>query len=112
MACTAGDGVRQLRRGEGMQGPDAVKFLEGLVVGDIAGIPNGSGSLSVFTNEKGGIIDDTVITKVCPLISSFILQGMNLYSLIEKETLNQDCHQGLSPHNNNKPVSSPRLAPS
>lgn len=47
------------------QGKDAVKFLEGLVVGDIAGLADGTGSLSVFTNEKGGIIDDTVITKVC-----------------------------------------------
>ena len=47
------------------QGKDAIKFLEGLVVGDIAGIPDGQGSLSVFTNEQGGIIDDTVITKAC-----------------------------------------------
>ena len=39
-------------------------FLEKLVVGDVKGITNGFGSLSVFTNEKGGIIDDTVITKV------------------------------------------------
>jgi len=35
-----------------------------LVVGDVAGITPGTGSLSVFTNEKGGIIDDTVVTKV------------------------------------------------
>lgn len=47
-----------------IQGKDAVPFLEHLVVGDIAGIPNGSGSLSMFTNENGGIIDDTVVTKV------------------------------------------------
>lgn len=47
-----------------LQGKDAVPFLEKLVVGDVAGIKNGSGSLSVFTNEQGGIIDDTVITKV------------------------------------------------
>ena len=46
------------------QGKDAVQFLEQLVVGDIAGIENGSGSLSMFTNENGGIIDDTVVTKV------------------------------------------------
>ncbi len=50
---------------QGVQGKDAVPFLEKLVVGDVAGIKNGSGSLSVFTNEQGGIIDDTVITKVC-----------------------------------------------
>lgn len=47
-----------------LQGKDAVKFLEQLVVGDIAGIPSGSGSLSMFTNENGGIVDDTVVTKV------------------------------------------------
>ena len=47
-----------------LKGKDAVSFLEGLVVGDIAGLADGTGSLSVFTNEKGGIIDDTVITKV------------------------------------------------
>jgi aminomethyltransferase len=47
-----------------LQGKDAIKFLEGLVTGDIAGLADGTGSLSVFTNEKGGIIDDTVITKV------------------------------------------------
>jgi aminomethyltransferase len=34
------------------------------VVGDIAGLAPGTGTLSVFTNEKGGVIDDTVITKV------------------------------------------------
>ncbi len=47
-----------------MQGKDAISFLEGLVVGDIQGLADGTGSLSVFTNEKGGIIDDTVVTKV------------------------------------------------
>lgn len=45
------------------QGKDAVKFLEQLVIGDIGSIANGSGALSMFTNEKGGIIDDTVVTK-------------------------------------------------
>ncbi|KAL4856122.1 Aminomethyltransferase [Chlorella vulgaris] len=49
-----------------LKGKDAVKFLEGLVVGDIAGLADGTGTLSVFTNEKGGIIDDTVVTKVSP----------------------------------------------
>lgn len=53
------------------QGKDAVPFLEKLVVGDIQGIENGSGTLSVFTNEKGGIIDDSVITKVLQVCLSF-----------------------------------------
>ena len=44
-------------------GKDAVKFAESLVVADLVNLPAGSATLSVFTNEKGGIIDDTVITK-------------------------------------------------
>jgi len=29
-------------------------------------LKDGTGTLSVFTNEKGGIIDDTVVTRVTP----------------------------------------------
>lgn len=47
-----------------LKGKDTIKFLEKLVVCDIGSIPDGSGSLSVLTNEQGGCIDDTVITKV------------------------------------------------
>jgi len=43
-------------------GKDRVKFLEKVVVGDIGGLAPGYGCLSLVTNEKGGIIDDTVIT--------------------------------------------------
>ena len=58
-----------------MQGPDTVKFLEKLLVADLAEIQIGSGSLSLWTNENGGIVDDTVLTKVseaqlCSLLSS------------------------------------------
>lgn len=64
------------------QGKDAVPFLEQLVVGDIAGIPDGSGSLSMFTNEKGGIIDDTVVTKV-PLASTALHRHLSFIRLNE-----------------------------
>jgi len=43
-------------------GKDRAAFLEKIVVGDIAGLAPGSGLLSLVTNAKGGIIDDTVIT--------------------------------------------------
>jgi aminomethyltransferase len=43
-------------------GKDRVKFLEKLVVGDIAGLSEGHGCLSLVTNDQGGILDDTVIT--------------------------------------------------
>lgn len=43
-------------------GKDRVKFIEKLVVSDIASLKEGEGRLSLITNERGGIIDDTVIT--------------------------------------------------
>jgi aminomethyltransferase len=50
--------------GSSIRGKDAIKFTERIVVGDIAGLKNGTGTLSVVTNEHGGIIDDTVVTKI------------------------------------------------
>ncbi|XP_034297155.1 aminomethyltransferase, mitochondrial isoform X1 [Pantherophis guttatus] len=43
-------------------GRDRVKFIESLVVGDIAELKPDQGTLSLFTNEKGGIIDDLIVT--------------------------------------------------
>eukprot|EP00798_Chlamydomonas_sp_ICE-L_P008260 gene8261-1529_t len=56
-----------------LKGKNAVEFMESLVVGDIQSLKDGTGSLSVFTNEKGGIIDDTVVTK---------LNGEELYIVV------------------------------
>ncbi|KAF9961017.1 hypothetical protein BGZ72_005140 [Mortierella alpina] len=44
-------------------GKDRIKFYESLTVADIENLPVGSSTLSVFTNENGGIIDDTIICK-------------------------------------------------
>lgn len=44
------------------RGRDRSAFLETVVVGDVAGLEEGAGCLSLVTNERGGIIDDTVIT--------------------------------------------------
>ncbi|KAG0770394.1 hypothetical protein G6F57_004121 [Rhizopus arrhizus] len=42
-------------------GKDRNKFFERLVVADLHQLPIGQGTLSLFTNEQGGIIDDTII---------------------------------------------------
>lgn len=47
----------------GVFGRDREDFIESLTVGDIKGLKEGESRLSVFTNENGGIIDDTVVTK-------------------------------------------------
>ncbi|XP_072933383.1 aminomethyltransferase, mitochondrial [Epargyreus clarus] len=45
-------------------GKDCVAWLESICPLDLQGLPNGSGSLSVFLNNKGGIIDDLIVNKV------------------------------------------------
>ncbi|URE10953.1 The glycine cleavage system catalyzes the degradation of glycine (By similarity) [Musa troglodytarum] len=50
--------------GLSLRGRDCIPFLETLVVADLAGLRPGTGTLTVFTNERGGAIDDSVVTKV------------------------------------------------
>jgi len=61
-------------------GADRAKFLERIVVGDIAGLADGHGLLSLVTNEKGGIIDDTVITNAGDHIYMVINGGKCLHT--------------------------------
>ena len=44
-------------------GSNATNFMEGVVVGDIHGLKQGQSTLSLITNEKGGIIDDCIVNK-------------------------------------------------
>ncbi|KAJ2181245.1 hypothetical protein GGF45_001616, partial [Coemansia sp. RSA 551] len=44
-------------------GADRHRFLEHLVVADLKELPVGGSTLSLFTNDKGGIEDDTIITQ-------------------------------------------------
>nr|CAG4636971.1 EOG090X057R [Ceriodaphnia reticulata] len=46
-----------------IHGKDKVKFMESIMVGDIQSLPDNHGTLSVFTTETGGIIDDFIVTK-------------------------------------------------
>lgn len=69
-------------------GKDAVKFIEKMVVGDIAGLKEGEARLSLIMNERGTIVDDTVITNAgdhiymvvngaCKVIEMHILSNMS-----------------------------------
>lgn len=46
-----------------IHGKDRINFLESLVVADIEGLDDNTGTLSLFTTESGGIIDDLIINK-------------------------------------------------
>lgn len=45
-------------------GKDKYDFLESLCVGDLKELKEGSGTLTVFLNDKGGIIDDSIVTNM------------------------------------------------
>lgn len=47
-----------------VRGKDAAACLETVCTADILDMPVGSGSLTVFTNEQGGILDDLIVNKV------------------------------------------------
>ena len=55
-----------------VHGKDRVAFLERVVVGDIANLEVGQATLSLIPNAKGGIMDDTVITKEEDYISMVV----------------------------------------
>ena len=44
-----------------ISGKDRVAFMEKLICADVAGLKEGEAALTVFTNEKGGVIDDAII---------------------------------------------------
>lgn len=44
-------------------GRDRIKFIESLVVSDIEGMDQNQGTLTLFTNNNGGIIDDLIVSK-------------------------------------------------
>jgi aminomethyltransferase len=46
-----------------ISGPSATAFLEYLTPSSLSSLPEFASTLSVFLNENGGIIDDTVICK-------------------------------------------------
>ena len=46
-----------------VSGSDRVEFIESLVVGDVAGLADDHGMLTLFTNEPGGIIDDLIVSR-------------------------------------------------
>lgn len=46
-----------------VHGKDRIRFLESLVVADIEGLANNTGTLSLLTTDEGGIIDDLIINR-------------------------------------------------
>jgi aminomethyltransferase len=45
-------------------GKDAIECFESITTADIQGLAKGSGTLTVFTNDQGGILDDLIVNRV------------------------------------------------
>jgi len=43
-------------------GKDRARFMERITVADVQNMPEGLGSLSLITNDQGGVIDDCIVT--------------------------------------------------
>ncbi|XP_017492840.1 PREDICTED: aminomethyltransferase, mitochondrial [Rhagoletis zephyria] len=64
-----------------VRGKCAISCMESLCTADIQGMPDGTSSLTVFTNSNGGIFDDLIVSKV---------NGHTLYVVSNAEMKTQD----------------------
>lgn len=64
-----------------------------MVVGDIAGLAEGEGRLSLVTNENGGILDDTVITNAGDHIY-MVVNGATKFGDMEHFQKHLDAYDG------------------
>ncbi|XP_023013552.2 aminomethyltransferase, mitochondrial [Leptinotarsa decemlineata] len=47
-----------------IRGTKCIDYFESICTADIQGLKNNSASLTVFTNENGGILDDLIVSKI------------------------------------------------
>lgn len=46
-----------------LSGKDCIEYMESVCTADIHNLIKGGSTLTVFTNENGGILDDLIVTK-------------------------------------------------
>ncbi len=64
-----------------IHGKDKFDFIEALCVSDIKELKEGSGTLTTFTNDQGGIIDDSIVTNMEKYISIVFNAGRKVIDL-------------------------------
>uniref|UniRef100_A0A182IUQ9 Aminomethyltransferase n=1 Tax=Anopheles atroparvus TaxID=41427 RepID=A0A182IUQ9_ANOAO len=47
-----------------LRGKDVISCFESICTADVKGLRNGTGTLTVFTNSSGGILDDLIVNRV------------------------------------------------
>lgn len=64
-----------------VSGKDRIEFIESLCVSDIKELKEGSGLLTTFTNDRGGIIDDSIVTNMKGYLSLVFNAGRKLIDI-------------------------------
>uniref|UniRef100_A0A8C6IRE4 Aminomethyltransferase n=1 Tax=Melopsittacus undulatus TaxID=13146 RepID=A0A8C6IRE4_MELUD len=88
-------------------GQDRIRFMESLVVGDIAELKPGQGTLTLLTNERGGIMDDLIVTNT---LEDHLYVVSNA-SCADKDLAIMRVHGCLNPVGGGKAVSQPPASP-
>lgn len=73
-----------------IHGKDRAAFMEKVVVGDIQELPANMGTLSLITNDKGGLIDDCIVTNAGDHIYMVINAGHESKDLPHMEAIMAD----------------------
>lgn len=88
-------------------GRDRVRFLESLVVGDIAELRPGQGTLTLLTNERGGIMDDLIVINT----AEDHLYVVSNAGCADKDRAVMEVRAGLGQGRAPRPVPTPRPHP-
>jgi len=73
-----------------IHGKDRAAFMERVVVGDIRDLPANMGTLSLITNDKGGLVDDCIVTNAGDYIYLVINAGHEEKDLPHMEAILAD----------------------
>ncbi|CAD7001125.1 unnamed protein product, partial [Ceratitis capitata] len=75
-----------------VHGKDAMSCIESICTADIKGMAPGTGSLTVFTNNNGGILDDLIISKInnecLYIVSNAATKSQNMEIIQEAQVFN------------------------
>ncbi|KAK7102867.1 aminomethyltransferase, mitochondrial-like [Littorina saxatilis] len=82
-----------------VSGADRCAMMESLVVGDIAGLKDNTGTLTVFTQYRGGILDDLIVTSTDQgylyVVSNAGCIDKDWTNMVEAENIFRDAHRDV-----------------
>lgn len=81
-----------------VRGKDAIPCIESLCTADIKGMTFGTSSLTIFTNDNGGILDDLIVSKIDDeqlyIVSNAAMKSQDMEIMLEAKVNKNiaNCH--------------------